>query len=425
MKRKRGKMEQIKTYKNGMRLVVDTNKDVGIVAFAIRINNVGSAYEKQPDEAGMSHFIEHMLHDNTKKHSSKQIENLMSYYGVSRNADSGMFSTKFYFKVIKEHFDKVLKLYSEIIFEPAFTPSSVEKEKKIICEEINRANDRSFGKLIIEMDKVMYPNSYINNRGLGTKETIEKFDAEMIKEFKERFYKPENMVISVSGDISLKKAERLIEKYFASKFDDENEPRIIQENIEPNVKEKYVVVDKDMERSIVAIQIKAPKLGDDNYPATKFYNFILGRGMNSRLFNRLREKKGYVYATGSSLALNHRYGILTIDAQVHSSKIKDVLKEIKKVLLDLANKKITETELKRVKNQFKSNLLFSRESSTFVKCLDNVNELSMEGFIRDEEYWLNEIEVVTAEQIQEVAKLIYNEKDFVVGAIGKNIDIKT
>lgn len=417
-------MEQIKTYKNGMRLVVDTNENVGIIAFAIRINNVGSAYEKQPEEAGISHFIEHMLFGNTKKRSSRQMADLMSYYGVRRDANSGMFATRFFFKVIKEYFEKVLRLTSEMIFEPAFSVTDVEKEKKIIYEEINRSNDRSFNKLMIEIDKVMYPNSYINNKTLGEKETIEKFDAEMIRAFKEKFYKPENMVISVSGDITFKKAEKLIDKYFASLFVCENEPKIIKENIEPNIKEKYVIVDKAMERSIVAIRIKTPKLADDNFPATKFYNFILGRGQNSRLFNRLREKKGYVYSTGSSLLANHRFGFLTIDAQVHSSKIKDVLKEIKNVLSDLARKKISEKELYRIKNQFKSNLLFLKEASTFQKCLDNVNELSMEGFIRNEEYWLNEINSVTAEQIEEIAKQIYNEKDFVVGAIGKDINLK-
>ncbi|MDD4685812.1 MAG: pitrilysin family protein [Clostridia bacterium] len=348
----------------------------------------------------------------------------MSYYGVRRDANSGMFATRFFFKVIKEYFEKVLRLTSEMIFEPAFSVTDVEKEKKIIYEEINRSNDRSFNKLMIEIDKVMYPNSYINNKTLGEKETIEKFDAEMIRAFKEKFYKPENMVISVSGDITFKKAEKLIDKYFASLFVCENESKIIKENIEPNIKEKYVIVDKAMERSIVAIRIKTPKLADDNFPATKFYNFILGRGQNSRLFNRLREKKGYVYSTGSSLLANHRFGFLTIDAQVHSSKIKDVLKEIKNVLSDLARKKISEKELYRIKNQFKSNLLFLKEASTFQKCLDNVNELSMEGFIRNEEYWLNEINSVTAEQIEEIAKQIYNEKDFVVGAIGKDINIK-
>lgn len=134
-------------------------------------------------------------------------------------------------------------------------------------------------------------------------------------------------------------------------------------------------------------------------------------------------KRVYVYNANSYLILNQRFNNLIIETQVHSSKIKDVLKEIEKILSDLATKKISEEELQRIRNQLKSGLLFSRESPVFQKSLDNVDELSIKGFIKSEEEKLKEINSVTAEQIQEVAKQIYNEKDFVVGAIGKDIEL--
>lgn len=285
-------MEQIKTYKNGMRLVVDSKKDLGIIAFAIRVNNVGSAFEKQPKEAGISHFVEHMIYNSTKKHSSKQIEDLMAHYGIVKDADSGMFGTRFYFKVIKEHFEKVLKLYSEMIFEPAFIPSNIEREKEVIYEEINRANDHPSRTLSEIIDENMYSNSFMNNKNLGTKETIEKFDAEMLREFKEKHYKPENMVFSVAGDITFDEAEKLINKHFASKYESENEPKTINEIVEPNIKDKHIIVNKDTANSIIVIRINLPRVDDDNYPATRFYHSILGCGPNSRLFYRLRKEKG-------------------------------------------------------------------------------------------------------------------------------------
>lgn len=417
-------MVHTKTYKNGMRLVVETKENVGIIAFVIKINNVGSAYEKQPDEAGISHLIEHLYKKSTKKHSEKKIAELLAYYGSFRNASSSSFGTQYYFKVIKEYFEKVLKLYSEMFFEPAYIVSEIETEKKVIYEEINKQKDRVYSKLYDALDENLYHNSFINNNILGTKESLEKIDVEKIKSFKEKHYTAENMVISICGDISFEQAEKLVNKFFASKFDYEKQPVSKFESINANLKDKYIIIKKDLQRSLVAILIKTKKRNEINYPALRIFSGLLGSDQNSYLFSKLRRAKGYVYDTGCSSSVTYRRGDFLIYAEVHSTKIKDVLKEIKKILFTMASIGISEKKLQSIKNQIKSAFLFANESSTLQICLDNCDEISVLGDIKNKQEWLNELQAVTIKEVNDIAKQIYCEKEFVVGAIGKDIDLK-
>lgn len=415
------KMIKTKVYKNGLRLIFENNgKKVVATNFMF---NVGSQNET-PNEEGFSHFIEHMIFKGTKTINSVEIMDKLTFLGADFNAFTSKTSTKFIFKCLSENFENVFEIYSDILINAEFDAEELERERQVVIEEMKRLDD--------EPVEVMYRRAmenYFNGLSfahdeLGTEQIIEKVTREQLLEYKNRYYKPENCVISVVGDIDFDKLDKLVTKWFVDGFNYEAEAtKVNREPYKINISKKYDIIERDDNQANVCVVIKSSTSADKDKYISDLYTSILGSSQNSRLFKIIREKLGLVYTIYAYNEMTTKTGELLIVFGTRPKNVRKAMGEIKKAILDFAENGASEEELERAKNWKKSCFSFGTETNSN---LAEINGTLFNVFdeIFDMEKTFNRTQEVTKEQVNEFAKRIANEKNYCVVAVGKNVKIE-
>ena len=414
-------MVYTKTYKNGLRLIHEKNNK-NVVSLNIMFN-VGSQNETKSEE-GYSHFIEHMIFKGTKNINSFEIMDKLTFLGADYNAFTSKIATKFVFKCLAENFEKCFEIYADILVNAQFDSTELDRERQVVIEEMKRCDD--------EPTEVMYKRAMDNyfaglpyaHDELGDEKIIESVTREQLLEYKNRFYKPENCVISVVGNIEFEELDKIVEKYFASKFDYESVPNKFDfEPYKINISKRYDIVERDDNQANVCVVIKSVSSNDEQKFACDLYTSILGSSQNSRLFKVIREKLGLVYTIFAYNEMSGKAGELLIVFGTRPKNVKKAMVEIKKTILDFAEHGATEEELTRAKNWKKSCLAFGTETNGD---LAEINGTIFNVFnkVFDSKDRLKKTESVTLEQVNEFAKRIANENVLNVVAVGKGVKIE-
>lgn len=411
-------MIQTKVYKNGLRLIHERN-DKKVVASNI-IFNVGSQNEEKHEE-GFSHFIEHMIFKGTKTINSVEIMDKLTFLGADFNAYTSKTSTKFIFKCLSENFENVFDIYANILINAEFDTEELDRERQVVIEEMKRCDD--------EPTEVMYKRAmenYFNGLSfahdeLGDEKTIENVKREQLLEYKNKYYKPENCVISVVGDVEFDKLDKIVTKWFVDGFNYEAKP--LEVNKTPyliQIAKKYDIVERDDNQANVCIVIKSPTSVDKDKYIADLYTSILGSSQNSRLFKIIREKLGLVYTIYAYNEMTTKTGELLIVFGTRPKNVKKAMVEIKKAMLDFAENGASEEELERAKNWKKSCFSFGTETNSN---LAEINGTLYNVFneIFDIEKNFKRTQDVTREQVNEFAKRIASEQVYNVVAVGKGL----
>lgn len=407
---------KIKTYSNNLRLVVNTKKDVDVVSFQLFIN-AGAKNEKET-EYGYAHFLEHMFFKSTKLNSYIEILKKLDDLGVVKNAYTGIGTTCYYFKSLSGKVEEVIKLYSEMFFNQTFKAEEIEKEKQVILEEYKMGQDNANHKCVRLGYKTLFNGTKVGHDVIGTQETIKSVTAQKLKNFKKKFYTPENVVISISGNISFNKAKKLVEKYFVNLFEQKTNNKSCEVQyfpLKPN--KKYVHSHKDNEQSVVYI---LTDLKEKNLHERVIYNLyyaILGMDMSSKFFEIIRGQKGLVYSIDSDCTKLEKNYLSEIFFATSNDRVGEALTEIKQILKDCASGQITKEELERTKAKYVSGFVFSSESNSSIAANNGLDLIEYGKIISGKEL-TEEYNKVTLEEIIECAKAVYNETNYVVASVG-------
>ena len=395
-----------KTHKlsNGIRLVHrSTYSPVSHTALTI---NAGSR-DEMAKENGIAHFIEHIIFKGTTKRNNFDILNRIDGVGGELNAFTSKEETCIYASYLDKYSERVLELLSDIIFNSRFPEKEIEKEKIVILDEINSYNDSPSELIFDDFEKLVYRNHGLGRYVLGTPSKVRAFTKEDIRNFINRTYSTENIVISTIGSIDFEKWVRLCEKHFSHI---EHRPvqhkRTAFRNYKPTQKE----FDKNTNQTHAIIGNIAFSYNDKNrIPFSLLSNIIGGPAMNSKLNLRIRERYGYTYALESHYTAFSDTGLFTIYAATDKRFIDKTIELIEKELEGFATKPLSKTELSRAKQQLIGQLAIQYES--------NQNEVismgkSMLSFNQVESLTAtnNRIKQVEASQIQEVAKTVFNKE---------------
>lgn len=413
-------MVNIKTYKNGLRLCHEKN-DKNVIAINI-LFNVGSQNESE-NEQGYSHFIEHLLFKSSEKYSTIDIMDKLSYYGADFNAYTSRTVTRYIFKCLKENFEPCFEIYSDMILNPKFDPDEIDKERNVVVEEMKKCDDDPVEVLYrTVMENYYYGNSYAHDE-LGTEKNIMTVSKEQLLEYKNKHYTANNCIVSVAGNIEFDELDKIIEKYFVSNFKSAGEPYSLKkQEIVPNIKEKYAIVERDDNQANVCIHIASvPSFSDKKYIAD-VYTSILGNSQNSRLYKIIREELGLVYTVYAFADNVSVTGGIFIMLGTRPKNVKKAVSEIKKIILDFAKNGATEEELERVKNLKKSVIEFNGETNSDT-AEANGSMLHLHGNCKTIEERKQNYSAVTISAVNEFAKVIANEDRFNVVAVGKNLNI--
>lgn len=409
-------MYKCQTLKNGLTIVGEEIPYLKSVSLGIWINT-GSRLET-PTESGVSHFIEHMLFKGTKNRSAKDIARDIDNIGGQINAFTNKESTCYYVHLLDEHINIGIDVLSDMILNSTFNNKDIDKERIVILEELkmyeDSLEDLSYDLLV----ENIYPNDGLGMNILGNRGTIKSLEKKDILHHYNKYYVPNNAIISICGNFNFEEVVKEIEKKFSSW--EEKEVNIDVEEAEFH--SCFITRNKDSEQVNIAINLKAiPEENEEESYALAVVNNIFGGSTSSRLFQNIREDKGLVYSIYSSQTLYKKSGELGIFASTSEEYLKEVYDLIIKEIKNIKENYVTEEELKESKEQLKGNYILSLESISS-KMLSNGESMLLNNKIKDEDDIIEHINSVNMEQVKAIINKVFNIENLGVCIVGKNVE---
>lgn len=403
-----------KRYSNGLRLVVKQMDGLLSVTMGILVGT-GSSVETDSED-GISHFIEHMQFKGTKKRNAFEISDAFDRIGAQVNAFTGKDLTCYYSKCTSDHTAEAFEILSDLFLNSTFPEEEMEREKGVVCEEISMNEDTPDDLCFDLLSSAFYGNENYGRNILGPAANVRRFTREDIFRYKSERYCPENIVISFAGGIDMQTAEALVENYFAALEKGDFHRR------EKNIQNRKLSLIKTKPIEQVHIAIGYPSLPREHAlaDALQTANSVLGGGMSSRLFQEVREKMGLAYSVYSYVSSFQECGSLIVYAGVNPASADKAYEAIGAVIDQMRKKGITKEEFLRGREQMKSSMLFSQES-TPSQMLMYGKYMLFNDKLFDFEGKLESINKVTEADVKDAIALTLNENGKAVGAVG-NLD---
>ncbi len=410
-------MSKIITFPNGLRLWIKPMKNTRSISIGVFVG-VGSMQENVENN-GVAHFIEHMVFKGTSKRSAYQIVDEMERFGIQINAFTSKNMTAFYTVSVDEYAEKCMDMLSDLYYNATFTEENIQKEKGVVLEEISMSEDDSEDLCMELLCKAHFGNDQLAVPILGNADSVNGLNRDAIKEFMDKYYRSDNTLISVVGNISAENAIELVKKFFEINGD-YNLPAIITKG-KAKPQKQYLKKAKDIEQANIGISFPSYSLSDKQSSTASLITTMLGGGMSSRLFQKLREELGVVY---NIYANDYQYvtdGFINIFFATNPSTAKQALLAIREVILKVIEEGFSADEMQKSKAQFKSAVILAAESSSYLmRAGGKYGILTNKEFNLDKK--LNDIEKVTPEEIAKALKYIFNLKAASISYVGKETE---
>jgi len=403
-----------KIYKNGLRVITVPMKDNPTVTVLVLVGT-GSDYESK-EVNGISHFLEHMCFKGTiKRPNSKVISHELDALGCQYNAFTGNEYTGYYAKGDPKNFKQIFDVVSDIYLNSTFPETEMEKEKGVIVEEINMYEDMPASHVTDLFTEVLYGDQPAGRSTLGTKENINKMIRDNFVSYKKSHYVGANTVVIVAGNIANDEVYKEVDKYFKDikTTNKIKKPKTKDVQNEPKVLIKY----KETDQTHFVLGVRSFGIFDEKNMKVSLLAGVLGAGMSSRLFNKLREEMGVAYYVRASNQPSLDHGSFQISAGVNNLRTEEVLKEIIKECNLVMKEKVGEVELEKVKSLIIGNMKMSLEATDDIANFYGGQEV-LKGEIKTLEDKIKEIKKVTTSDIQKIAKIIFKTKNLNLAIIG-------
>jgi predicted Zn-dependent peptidase len=383
---------------NGVPVVMETLKNMRSVVVGLWVK-VGSRNEPS-EKNGISHFLEHMFFKGTRKRTAKDIAFETDSLGGELNAFTSRETTTFYIKVLDEFLEKGLELLSDVFLNSLFPEEDIEKEKKIIKEEIKMVEDTPDDYIHDLFNQTIWGHSGIGQPVLGRRETIRIFTRDDLMAHIRKYYGVKDIVISCAGNFDHMHLMALLNKNLGN-LRRGSEP---ERGAPPGFQSTMHVFSKQLSEAHLCLGFKGIHHASKDRYSLFTLNTILGAGVSSRLFQEIREKRGLAYAIYSFIASYSDTGLWGIYAGVSRKKVREVIELILQEMHHLKDT-ITESELQRAKNQLKGNIILGLESTS--SRMNNIarQEIYHGRYFSPKEI-MDEVDSITLKQIKDLAELI-------------------
>ena len=388
------------TLSNGLR-VIHQSSDSNVVYCGYELN-VGTRNEESGYE-GMAHFCEHVSFKGTKRRKSWHISNALESVGGDLNAYTNKEDTVYYAAVLKEHTARAIDLLTDIVFYSTYPQAEIDKEVEVICDEIESYNDSPAELIYDEFENILFANHALGHNILGTAERVRSFKTADAQRFTQRYYRPENSIFFLYGDVDFKRVVRLLERA-TSDFAPSKpiiEP-VLNQPLPPNMPD-FIEKNHGTHQAHVMVGTRGYDIHDKRRMSLYLLNNLLGGpGMNARLNLSLRERHGLVYTVESSMVSYCDTGVWAIYFGCDPKDVGRCLKLVHKEIDRVIQKPLSDTQLRAVKKQIKGQIgvaCDNRESFA----LDFGKSYLHYGWERDLNSLFRHIDEVTAESMQQVA----------------------
>ncbi|MEX0844113.1 MAG: pitrilysin family protein [Balneolaceae bacterium] len=394
------------TLSNGLRIVTERIESVKSISVGIWVKT-GSRHETEK-QAGITHFLEHMLFKGTDSRSSYDIALSMEAVGGYLNAFTSSEYTCYYSRCVNTQLDRALDVLSDMVLHPSFPEEEVEKEKKVVIEEMKMYRDSPDDFLFEQFNSKIFEDHELGRPVIGTEATVTDFSRQDLYDYMSDRYYPANLLVSVAGNVDHERVVEVVSEYFekleAKNHDEKEQP------LTPFKKESLTLT-KAIEQTHYIYGRRGLSFDDDDKYLLLLVNTILGGGMSSRLHQNVREKYGYCY---SIQTFNQSYtdaGLWGVYVGTDKEYVDHVRELIIKELKIMQAEPVPDKELEEAKSQLKGKLLLSQESTSNRMTRLAKSELYFGRFVTLDELVEN-IDSVTSEDIQSFVQDFFNEDHF-------------
>jgi|SRR3989344_3564567 len=400
--------------KNGLTIITVPIKDAPSVTVLVTVHT-GSKYESK-EQNGLSHFLEHMCFKGTSKRPKAiDISRELDSIGSQSNAFTSQEFTGYYAKAHPDHLDKILDVVSDIYVNPVFSPEEIEKEKGVIIEEINMYEDMPIRSVHDVFMEVLYGDQPAGWNVAGTKENVNRMTREDFLNYRRKHYVAKATTITVSGNFNDSTIIAKIEKLFAGipENSKEGKIRVVENQNKPEIKIKH----KETDQTHIVIGVRTFDSKDKRSFTLKVLNAVLGGGMSSRLFQKLREEMGVGYYVRSSEDEYTDHGYLAVSTGVDNSRVEEVVPAVLGEMKRFVNELVPDEELKKAKDYTIGNMYLGLESSDSLGEYYAVQDILSDKMLTPKEL-AAKIQSVTAEEVQELAKEIMLDDKLNMAIVG-------
>ena len=399
---------------NGLRIATKKLDGYRSVALGVWIK-AGSVNERD-NEAGISHFIEHMLFKGTKTRSAKEIAVLNDAIGGNLNAFTSKECTCGYTKTLENDVDTAADIISDMLLNSLFDEEELEREKGVVIEEILMNEDSPEDVAHEKLSSIFFEGSALAKPIMGTKESVSSFTPEMLRAYMERMYRAENMVIACAGDFDRERLMKTLGDRFSGvpsgSADGFTGGKLTE-------KSRFEAVEKDIEQMHICLGLPGYSIGQKEQYAIAILSNALGGNSSSRLFQRVREQLGLAYSVYSYSSSYCDTGYLTIYAGTGEKQAESVIKTILDEIDRLKHHGLTESEFNRCKQQLKIAYILGMENSS-AHSSSIGKALLLRGKALSTDEVLARMEAITIDDVNNIIPHVLDTDRLCGAYVGKN-----
>ncbi len=352
---------------NGMKVVFEQNKHLNAVTVGVWIK-AGSRDEDEYNN-GIAHMIEHMLFKGTNTMSAEELAVRTAIIGGSLNAYTSKENTEFYCRTLPSCLKEAISILGDMICHSLIDDGELEKEKGVVCEEIDMYKDSPEDSVHELLQKKIWKNHPLGYLISGKKKNVKSFSSSQLKAFMDKYYTADNMVISVAGNFNKRETLLWIKQAF---MDVKNNINVLEDRslrnreLNPTYKKVEFSKSKDIEQLHINYAFEAPSYMEDERYSAAILNAILGGDVNSRLFQGIREKHGLTYSVYSYGSSFSDVGLMHIYAAMNPQQYDKVYELVVDIINDLRQKGVKSIELENAKKQTMVEMTLNRDSTSSV-----------------------------------------------------------
>ncbi|HLM32118.1 MAG TPA: pitrilysin family protein [Solirubrobacterales bacterium] len=398
---------------NGVRVVTETVPSVRSVALGLWVRT--GSRDEAPAQAGVSHFLEHLLFKGTERHSAIEISELFDGMGAATNAATGKESTHLHARFLDEHTERAFDLLAEMLLAPALPPEEIDSEREVVLEEIAMYEDEPSDRVHDVLAEAIYGDHPLGRRVLGRSEVIGGIPVPDIAGYHHTRYTAPNIVVSAAGHLEHARLVELAERYVSAPA--ANGAGAAPNGGLPSDAAKLLFYPKDTEQYHICFGGPGISRGDERRFALAVLDTIFGGSVSSRLFREVREKRGLAYSVGS---YTHEFvdrGFVASYVGTRADNVAEACEIIGRELASLSTEGVSDDELRRAKEHVKGRLVLGLESTG--SRMSRIARAVLFGIpLLSIDEMLERIEGVSAEEVAELSAELYDPAKFAAACVG-------
>ncbi|MGN1152632.1 MAG: M16 family metallopeptidase [Candidatus Gastranaerophilaceae bacterium] len=406
--------QNVFTYKldNGQTVVVEQVKNNPIVTIDTWIRT-GSINEDDSNN-GISHFLEHLFFKGTEKNPTGTFDKLLESKGAITNAATSKDFTHYYITISSKYFDKALELHADMLLNPQIPRNEMEKERKVVLEEIAKDANSPANICYENLNKLLYTTHPYKRKVIGSSKVVENVTRETILDYYKKYYTPSNMTTVIVGDVEPSKALEIVKKNFNAPY---------KKTLVSNYKKEKLLSSQKRNITYMPTQAGYMMIGfrgadiseNDNY-ALDVLATILGNGRSSKLYQSLKEQKQLVNSISVSNATMKDDGVFIINSNFVPQNAQKVESAIFTEIEKIKEFGISDTDLKIAKKTIETDTYYSRESASNI-AQEMGYTITLTGDIDYYNNYLNKINKVTSADVKRVANKYLTKNNSAVSLV--------